>query len=178
MRARTTLAKKMGVDRRPTATSSAPFTLGVTDVEPADDGRRLRDLRRPRHALRRRARSPRSLNSAGKTIEDYPPTVPAGAAQRRRRRRQRHPQGRAGAGRLRRDAGLGLNQQSAGKTGTTNDNKAVWFVGYTPNLATVAMIAGANSQGHPITLNGQTVGGVYIEARTARPSPARCGATR
>ena len=29
----------------------------------------------------------------------------------------------------------------AGKTGTTNDNQAVWFVGYTPELAGVSMIA-------------------------------------
>ena len=59
-------------------------------------------------------------------------------------------------------AGLALNQQSAGKTGTINDNTAVWFIGYTPNLATAAMIAGANTPGHWITLNGQTVGGTYI----------------
>ena len=42
---------------------------------------------------------------------------------------------------------------------------AVWFVGYTPNLATAAMIAGANQLGHWITLNGQTVGGTYIPTR-------------
>ena len=29
----------------------------------------------------------------------------------------------------------------AGKTGTTNDNRAVWFAGYTPEIAGVAMIA-------------------------------------
>ena len=45
-------------------------------------------------------------------------------------------------------AGLALNQESAGKTGTTNQNRAVWFVGYTPNLAAASMIAGANKQGH------------------------------
>jgi membrane peptidoglycan carboxypeptidase len=53
-------------------------------------------------------------------------------------------------------------QPSAGKTGTIQDNKAVWFDGYTPDLAASAMLAGANSLGHPITLNGQTVGGRYI----------------
>ena len=40
---------------------------------------------------------------------------------------------------------------------------AVWFDGYTPALATAAMIAGANQQGHRITLNGQSVGGTYID---------------
>jgi membrane peptidoglycan carboxypeptidase len=64
--------------------------------------------------------------------------------------------------------GFGQNiappQVSAGKTGTINGNMAVWFVGYTPNLATAAMIAGANSVGHWVTLNGQTVGGSYISS--------------
>jgi membrane peptidoglycan carboxypeptidase len=59
---------------------------------------------------------------------------------------------------------LALNQPSAGKTGTINGNRAVWFVGYTPNLATASMIAGANSFGEWITLNGQTVGGSYISS--------------
>jgi membrane peptidoglycan carboxypeptidase len=60
------------------------------------------------------------------------------------------------------NAGISLNQPSAGKTGTINNNMAVWFVGYTPDLATASMIAGANRQGHWRTLNGQTVGGRYI----------------
>jgi membrane peptidoglycan carboxypeptidase len=57
---------------------------------------------------------------------------------------------------------LGADHQAAGKTGTVQDVKAVWFVGYTPNLAAAAMIAGANREGHPITLNGQYVHGAYI----------------
>jgi len=59
-------------------------------------------------------------------------------------------------------AGLRLNQPSAAKTGTTNRNMAVWFVGYTPNLATASMIAGARPNGNWATLNGQTVGGRRI----------------
>ncbi len=62
------------------------------------------------------------------------------------------------------DAGISLAQPSAGKTGTINDNMAVWFVGYTPTLATASMIAGANDEGHWVTLNGQNVGGSYIDA--------------
>ena len=53
-------------------------------------------------------------------------------------------------------------QPAAGKTGTTQDGKSVWFMGYTPNLTTAAMIAGANQQGQPIPLSGQTVGGSFI----------------
>lgn len=59
-------------------------------------------------------------------------------------------------------AGLALPQVSAGKTGTINSNMAVWFVGYTPNLATASMIAGANEEGHWVTLNGQVIGGSYV----------------
>jgi len=103
------------------------------------------------------------LNSAGMTIEDYPKkcqllmrTDVADAVNKILVGVQ------TGAG-FGAAAGLALNQPSAGKTGTTSENKAVWFDGYTPNLATSAMIAGANSLGHPKSLNGQTVGGVYIQ---------------
>ena len=57
---------------------------------------------------------------------------------------------------------LALNKPAAGKTGTINSNMAVWFNGYTPALSTAAMIAGANQQGHWVTLNGQTVGGRFV----------------
>ncbi|MPZ61567.1 MAG: PASTA domain-containing protein [Propionibacteriales bacterium] len=52
-----------------------------------------------------------------------------------------------------------LNQPAAGKTGTTQEGKAVWFMGYTPNLVGAAMIAGADGSGQPIQLGGQPVGG-------------------
>jgi len=55
--------------------------------------------------------------------------------------------------------GLDLDQVSAGKTGTTTNNFAVWFMGYTPNLIASSMIAGANDLGSPTSLAGQTVGG-------------------
>ncbi|MEO5851755.1 MAG: penicillin-binding protein [Nocardioides sp.] len=59
-------------------------------------------------------------------------------------------------------AGINLSQVSAGKTGTINENRAVWFVGYTPNLATSSMIAGADSNGNWVSLNGQTLAGSYV----------------
>lgn len=55
-------------------------------------------------------------------------------------------------------ARFALGMPSAAKTGTTNDNKAVWYVGYTPNLATAAMVAGADQQGRPISLPGRAFG--------------------
>ena len=59
-------------------------------------------------------------------------------------------------------AGLALAQPSAGKTGTTNSNRSVWFLGYTPDLAAAAMVAGVDDAGHWKTLNGQRVGGVLV----------------
>lgn len=64
-------------------------------------------------------------------------------------------------------AGLSLTVPSAGKTGTTQDNKAVWFSGYTPDLATAAVIGGSNKFGIPITLKGQVVGGRYVSSSIA-----------
>ena len=59
--------------------------------------------------------------------------------------------------------GTGLTVPSAGKTGTTQDGKSVWYVGYTPQIATAAMIAGATKDGQrPMPLAGQTIGGNYI----------------
>jgi membrane peptidoglycan carboxypeptidase len=57
---------------------------------------------------------------------------------------------------------IAIDKPSAGKTGTNQSNMAVWFAGYTPTLATVAMVAGANEFGEWVSLNGQTVGGGYI----------------
>ena len=70
-------------------------------------------------------------------------------------------------------------QPDAGKTGTTQDGKAVWFVGYTPNLATAAMIAGAN-QLRPAdpARRARRRRRVHLPAPPAPASPARCGATR
>ncbi|MGN6782901.1 MAG: transglycosylase domain-containing protein [Marmoricola sp.] len=58
-------------------------------------------------------------------------------------------------------AGLALNKPSAGKTGTSENNKAVWFNGYTPQLSTSTVVAGVNRQGHPRTLNDIPLAGVY-----------------
>ena len=59
-------------------------------------------------------------------------------------------------------SGLQLSGRvSAGKTGTTQSNRAVWFSGYTPAMSTAAMVAGANAQGQPQSLAGQVVGGSY-----------------
>ena len=58
--------------------------------------------------------------------------------------------------------GTGLSIPSAAKTGTTNKNRAVWYVGYTPRLVAASMIAGADDQGRPLSLAGATLRGKPI----------------
>lgn len=55
--------------------------------------------------------------------------------------------------RMRLDGG----RPAAGKTGTTNMNKAVWFVGYTPQLATATAVSVVEA--HQETLNGHSFNG-------------------
>ncbi|HEY0902895.1 MAG TPA: transglycosylase domain-containing protein [Marmoricola sp.] len=59
---------------------------------------------------------------------------------------------------------LALDKPAAGKTGTINSNMAVWFNGYTPTLATASMVAGANQEGHWVTLNGQSLAGRFVSS--------------
>ncbi len=58
--------------------------------------------------------------------------------------------------------GTALGIPSAAKTGTTQNNKAVWYMGYTPELVAASMIAGANRQGIPTSLAGTTLRGVPV----------------
>lgn len=66
--------------------------------------------------------------------------------------------------------GTSLSVPSAGKTGTTNDNKAVWYMGYTPDLVASSMIAGANKNGKPIPLSGQAIKGRHVSPERAAGS--------
>jgi membrane peptidoglycan carboxypeptidase len=49
---------------------------------------------------------------------------------------------------------LALGRPAAGKTGTTDDNKSAWFVGYTPELATAVLMAKEDEEGLPVSLAG------------------------
>ncbi len=51
---------------------------------------------------------------------------------------------------------------AAGKTGTTQEQKAVWFCGYTTHYAAAATIAGIDALGRPESLVGKTVDGSYV----------------
>ena len=110
------------------------FTLGSADHLAAVDGRGVRDLRGPRRALRPASRSPRSTPSAT-AAPGAPGDCSAGHRPGHRRRVNELLDGRhrrlrvSAAHRAARPLG---GRPAAGKTGTTNDSVAVWFVGYTP----------------------------------------------
>ncbi len=59
--------------------------------------------------------------------------------------------------------GTGINAKIAGrpvagKTGTTDESKSAWFVGYSPEMATAVMMMKQNSKGIPVSMYG--VGGL------------------
>ncbi|MFD5781199.1 transglycosylase domain-containing protein [Streptomyces sp. NPDC126933] len=58
-------------------------------------------------------------------------------------------------------AAQSAGRPAAGKTGTAEDDKAAWFAGYTPNLATVVAIMGAD----PETAQQKSLYGAMGEAR-------------
>ena len=155
------LAKAMGIDLTDPATEMVPsFTLGVASVSPLE----LADAYAT-FAARGLHCDPRPVvsidDSNGNELKTYAPQcqqvieAPVADAVNDVLRGVMSPSGFG--------ANLILNQESAGKTGTTDSNMSVWFMGYTPNLSTAAMVAGANSVGHWITLNGQTIGGTFTD---------------
>ena len=112
------LAKAMGVDLTdPDARAGAVVHPRRRQRQPAGDGRRLRDRRRPRQALRRPAGHP-DPEQRRQGLQELPEAVPAGDAAVHRRHDQRHPQGRDAPGGF--GQALALDKPSAGKTGTIN----------------------------------------------------------
>ncbi len=154
------LAKSMGIELTDPGSERVPsFTLGVANTSPLEmaeayatfAGRGLHCSSRPVTAIE---------DANGALLKSYPEAckqVLPGAVADAVSSVLRGVMEPGGFGQ-----NLAIDKPSAGKTGTINDNKAVWFVGYTPTVATAAMVAGANYQGYPITLNGQTLGGGYV----------------
>jgi penicillin-binding protein 1A len=50
--------------------------------------------------------------------------------------------------------GLAVGRDVAGKTGTTDDNKSAWFVGYGPQVSTSVMLSKEDAAGNPVSLRG------------------------
>jgi membrane peptidoglycan carboxypeptidase len=157
------LAKRMGVELDDPDNQQVPaFTLGVVPTDPLTmAGAYATFAARGKHCEARPVT--RITTSSGKTLSEVPvrcrrvlPKAVADAVNDVLRGVQE-------PGGFGHSAGIALRQPSAGKTGTIDGHRAVWFVGYTPNLAAAAMIAGANRQGHWVSLNGQVVGGRRID---------------
>ncbi len=51
-------------------------------------------------------------------------------------------------------AARALDRPAAAKTGTTDDNKSAWFVGYTPQISAAVLMAKEDSSGMPISMSG------------------------
>jgi membrane peptidoglycan carboxypeptidase len=154
------LAQAMGIPLNDPATELVPsFTLGVASVSPLE----LADAYAT-FAARGLHCDPRPVtaidDSNGHGLKTYPQqcqqviAAPVADAVNDVLRGVQSPTGFG--------ANLLLNQESAAKTGTNDNNMSVWYMGYTPNLATASMIAGANRLGHWITLNGQLLAGAYV----------------
>jgi membrane peptidoglycan carboxypeptidase len=153
------LAKKLGVQLTDPDHEQVPsFTLGVADVSPLEMAGAYATM-----AARGKYCAARPVteidNSQGDVFKKYPPACKQVVSRTTADRVNDILRGvmEGGFG-----SALQLDKPSAGKTGTTQDNVAVWFDGYTPEVATASVIAGVNGQGHPRTLNGVSVGGVTI----------------
>jgi penicillin-binding protein 1A len=67
-------------------------------------------------------------------------------------------------------AGRGLDRPAAGKTGTAQDNKDAWFVGYTPTLSTAVWIGYENKT---VETTKQLIGIKGVRRMTGGTHPAR-----
>ncbi|GAC1526173.1 MAG: transglycosylase domain-containing protein [Marmoricola sp.] len=151
-------AQSMGVKFASTSAAEVPsFTLGVDDVNPLEMAAAYATM-----PARGKYCAPRPvsaiLNSSGGVFKSYPvmckQVVNQGVADRINDILS-GVMSSSGFG-----AALLLDKPAAGKTGTTDSNQSVWFDGYTPELATSAVVAGVNSQGYPASLNGVLLNGV------------------
>jgi membrane peptidoglycan carboxypeptidase len=153
------LAKKLGVQLDdPTHEQVPSMTLGVADVSPLEMAGAYATM-----AAHGKYCAPRPvtqiLNAQGDVFKTYPAdctqVVSPTTADRVNDILRGVMEGGFGSA-------LQLDKPSAGKTGTTQDNVAVWFDGYPPTVATAAVVAGVTQAGHPHTLNGVSVGGSVI----------------
>jgi membrane peptidoglycan carboxypeptidase len=143
-----------------------PFTLGVTDVSPLDMAAAYATPASGGMYCKPRPVD-EILDAAGQVVKKFD-----SSCQRVMSKDQaaqindilRGVQERGGFGF---SNGTGLDVPSAAKTGTAQENKAVWYAGYTPELATASMIAGVVTRNKNPDLNGRpkSLAGVTINGR-------------
>ncbi len=162
------LARQMGItvltkdDQRPS------FTLGVKDVSPLDMAGAYATF--AGRGLHCDARPVLSIEDAqGTVLKKYPKScrqVLSGPVADAVNDVLRGVVAPGGFG-----AALNPGQPAAGKTGTISENKAVWFSGYTPNLAGAAVVAGIAKNGNQVTLDGKSIGG-FVRGTTSGSTTA------
>jgi membrane peptidoglycan carboxypeptidase len=153
-------AESMGI-KVPDRDQVGPFTLGVTSVSPLDMAAAyavpasggLYCRPRPIDSI---------IDSNGKTVMKYRPRCERVMTKDQAAQINDILRGVQEPGGFGYSNGTALSVPSAAKTGTTQDNKAVWYAGYTPDLATAAMIAGVKKSGAPKSLAGVTIRGSLI----------------
>lgn len=165
-------AESMGIkvpydpDADPPITNQVPsFTLGITSVSPLDMAAAYATPASGGMYCKPRPID-EILDSAGQVIKKFDSSCERVLTQGQAAQINdilRGVQERGGFGF---NNGTGLDIPSAAKTGTTNDNQAVWYTGYTPELATASMVAGVITNnkdeklnGRPKTLVGVTING-------------------
>lgn len=155
-------AESMGI-RVPQRDNVGPFTLGVTSVSPLDMAAAYATAASGGMYCKPRPVS-EVIDSNGKVLQKYGSKCERAISKDDAAQINDILRGVQEPGGFGYDlGGTGLKIPSAAKTGTTQDNKAVWYAGYTPELATAAMIAGVKNNGNPRTLAGVTINGRLLD---------------
>jgi membrane peptidoglycan carboxypeptidase len=152
------MARQMGIRSLRQSDQIPSFVLGVADVSPLDmAGAYATFAARGRHCAARPVLSISDAN--GNELKTYDPECRRIMSQEEADAVNDVLDGVVAP------SGFGRNLMpgvpAAGKTGTSQANRAVWFAGYTPDLSGAAVVAGVNSAGQPVTLNRQVIGGQF-----------------
>jgi membrane peptidoglycan carboxypeptidase len=134
------------------------FTLGVASVSPLEMAEAYATFAaRGLHCESRPVAQ--ILDSAGNVLKDYPTTCTQVME-------QQNADAVSDVLRGVLEGGFASDQRlavpAAGKTGTTNEGRSVWFIGYTPHAAAAVMLGGLDDVGRPASLEGVSVGGLPI----------------
>jgi membrane peptidoglycan carboxypeptidase len=161
-------AESMGI-KVPERNQVGPFTLGVTDVSPLDMASAYATPASGGMYCKPRPVD-EILDSAGKVIKKFDANCKRVMTKDQAAQINDILRGVQEPGGFGFSNGTGLKVPSAAKTGTTQDNKAVWYSGYTPELATASMIAGVvtksknpDENGRPKSLAGVTINGRLLD---------------
>ena len=157
------LATQMGVKLTDPASERFPsFTLGIADASPLEMAEAYATFAaRGLHCASRPV--VQILDSGGNVLKDYAPQCTQVMPQNVADAVSNVLRGVIEGGFAQAQA---LSVAAAGKTGTTQEQKAVWFCGYTSHYAAAATIAGIDALGRPESLQGKTVDGSYISDAT------------